>query len=146
MSINKPRHYRYGQSRGGKSELQKKSTNQEIELGVSEVEQSENLRELHNFQLLNNLIISIKTYSKCRKDTWSKSRLGITARTFPCVWRPGDHRIAGEQTGKIHLVGTKLLSKAWHSDVSPDTVVNKPRERMLGHYEMFPLDLPQGKL
>ena len=69
MSINKPRHYRYGQSRGGKSELQKKLTNQEIELGVSEVEQSENLRELHNFQLLNNLIISIKTYSKCRKDT-----------------------------------------------------------------------------
>lgn len=47
MSINKPRHYRYGQSRGGKSELQKKLTNQEIELGVSEVEQSENLRELH---------------------------------------------------------------------------------------------------
>ena len=36
-----------GQSRGGKSELQKKLTNQEIELGVSEVEQSENLRELH---------------------------------------------------------------------------------------------------
>ena len=70
--------------------------------------------------------------------------LGITAGTFPCVWRPGDHRIAGQQTGQIYLLGTKLPSKAWHSDVSPGRAVNKPRQRMLGHYEMLPLDQHKG--